>query len=237
MRPETSVIIPVRNGARFVGEAIASVLAQRRDGDEVLVIDDGSTDETPIVLAGFAHPALRTLSGGGRGVSAARNMGLAASCGAFIAFLDHDDIWPAGRQDALTMALQQDEDLDAVFGRIERRIEPGAPVTAESRVQGHHAPWLVGSGLFRRRLIERIGGFAEDMQQGEDLDFHQRLVEAGMRVRLCEVSGLVRRHHGTNTTNDQTLAEPLRLEVLRRKLARAKASPAGNRPAAKRPSD
>jgi glycosyltransferase involved in cell wall biosynthesis len=230
MKPETSVIIPVRNGARFVGEAIASVLAQLRDGDEVLVIDDCSTDETLAVLAGFSHAALRTLSGGGRGVSAARNRGLAESRGAFIAFLDHDDIWPAGRHAALTMALQREEDLDAAFGRIERRIEPGARITAESKVQGHHAPWLVGSGLFRRRLIERIAGFAEDMQQGEDLDSHQRLVEAGMRTRLCEVPGLVRRHHDANTTNDLTLAEPWRLDVLRRKLARGKASATTKRP-------
>jgi glycosyltransferase involved in cell wall biosynthesis len=242
MKPETSVIIPVRNGARFVGEALASVLGQLRDGDEVMVIDDGSTDETPVILAGLGHPALRLLSGGGRGVSAARNIGLASSRGAFIAFLDHDDIWPAGRHGALTTALKRDQDLDAAFGRIERRIEPGARITAESKVQGHHAPWLIGSGLFRRRLLERIGGFAEDMQQGEDLDFHQRLVEAEMRVRLCEIPGLVRRHHDTNTTNDQTMAEPWRLDVLRRKLARAKASPAAdqpdaNRPAAKQPSD
>ena len=67
MKPETSVIIPVRNGAQFVGEAIASVLAQLRDGDEVLVVDDGSTDETPAVLASVSHPAMRILSGGGRG--------------------------------------------------------------------------------------------------------------------------------------------------------------------------
>ena len=231
MKPETSVIIPVRDGARFVGEAITSVLAQLCDGDEVLVIDDGSRDKTPDILAGFDHPALRLLSGGGRGVSAARNKGFGASRGGFIAFLDHDDIWPAGRHDALITALRQDEDVDAAFGRIERRIEPGALITAESKVQGHHAPWLVGSGLFRRRLLERIGGFAEDMQQGEDLDFHQRLVEAGMRVGLCEVPGLVRRHHDTNTTNDRTLAEPWRLDVLRRKLARVKASPAAKRPA------
>ena len=230
MKPETSVVIPVRNGARFVGEAIASVLAQLRDGDEVLVIDDGATDETPVILADFRHAALRVLNGGGRGVSAARNTGLASARGAFIAFLDHDDIWPAGRHGALTMALSRDEYLDAAFGRIERRIEPGARITAESMVMGHHAPWLVGSGLFRRRLPERIGGFAEDMQQGEDLDFHQRLVEAGMRLSLCEVPGLVRRHHDTNTTNDLTQAEPWRLDVLRRKLARAKASPVGKRP-------
>jgi glycosyltransferase involved in cell wall biosynthesis len=225
MRPETSVIIPVRNGARFVAEAIASALEQLGDGDEVLAVDDGSTDETPAILAGFVHPSLRLLSSGGRGVSAARNMGFTASRGEFIAFLDHDDIWPAGRHGTLTMALRRDEDLEAAFGRIMRRFEPGARITAESKIQGHHALWLVGSGLFRRRLLERIDGFAEDMPMGEDFDFYLRLVEAGMRSRLCEVSGLVRRHHDANATNDLRQADSWRLDILRRKLARAKASP------------
>jgi len=224
MRPETSVIIPVRNGARFVAEAIASVRAQLGVGDEILAVDDGSTDETPVILGSFVHPRLRLLSGGGRGVSAARNMGFAASQGEFIAFLDHDDMWPAGRHGTLTMALRRNEDLDAAFGRIMRRFEPDARITAESKVQGHHAPWLVGSGLYRRRLLERIDGFAEDMPMGEDFDFHVRLLEAGMRSRLCEVSGLIRRHHDANATNDSTQADPWRLDVLRRKLARAKAS-------------
>jgi glycosyltransferase involved in cell wall biosynthesis len=225
MRPETSVIIPVRNGARFVAEAIASVLEQPGEHDEVLAVDDGSTDETPVILAGFVHPGLRLLSSGGRGVSAARNMGFTASRGEFIAFLDHDDMWPAGRHGTLRMALRRDEDLEAAFGRIMRRFEPGARITAEAKVQGHHALWLVGSGLFRRRLLERIDGFAEDMPMGEDFDFYLRLVEAGMRSRLCGVSGLVRRHHDANATNDLREANSWRLDILRRKLVRAKASP------------
>ena len=224
MKPETSVVIPVRNGARFIAEAIASVLGQLGGSDEILVVDDGSTDETPAILAGFAHSSLRLLSGGGRGVSAARNMGFAASQGEFIAFLDHDDMWPAGRHGKLMVALRREEDIDAAFGRITRRFEPGARITAESMVQDHHAFCLVGSGLFRRRLLDRIDGFAEDMPVGEDFDFYLRLVEAGMRSRLCEVYGLVRRHHDANTTNDPAQAVPWRLEVLRRKLARAKVS-------------
>jgi len=62
------------------------------------------------------------------------------------------------------------------------------------------------------------------MPMGEDLDFHLRLLEAGMRSRLCEVSGLVRRHHDANATNEDAQADPWRLNVLRRKLARAKTS-------------
>ena len=224
MKPETSVIIPVRNGAKFVTQAIASVLAQLPEDDEVVAVDDGSTDETPAILAGTGDRRLRLLSAGGRGVSAARNMGIAASRGAFIAFLDHDDLWPAGRHAALTMALCQDDGIGAAFGRIARRIEPGARPTAESRVLGHHAPWLVGSGLYRCEQLERIGGFAEDLAEGEDVDLHLRLLEAGMRLGLCEATSLIRRHHDANTSEESAEAESRRLDVLRRKLARQKAS-------------
>jgi glycosyltransferase involved in cell wall biosynthesis len=229
LKAGTSVVIPVRNGARFIAEAIGSVQAQLEPGDEILVVDDGSTDSTPRILAGISDPGLRVLAGGGRGVSAARNIGLAVARGSFIAFLDHDDIWPAGRHRMLLEVLNQDEKLDAAFGRILRRFEPGARVTAESKVEGHHAYWLVGSGLYRRRLLDRVGGFAEDMPMGEDFDFHARLVEAGMRSRLCEAHSLIRRHHDANTSNDHSRAVPWRLEFLRRKIARVRSS-AGVKP-------
>ena len=224
MNPETSVIIPVKNGARFVAEAISSALEQLRAGDEVLAVDDGSTDETPAILSSFSHPALRLISAGGHGISAARNMGFAASRGAFVAFLDHDDLWPAGRQATMLAAFRQDAGLEAAYGRILRRFEPGAQVTPESRIEGHHAGWLICSGLYRRGLLERIGGFAEGMQIGEDVDLYLRLMEAGMRFQLCEAPGLIRRHHDANTTNDLPRLEPSRLALLRRRLARTRMS-------------
>ncbi len=167
---------------------------------------------------------LTALEGGGKGVSAARNLGFAVSRGTFVAFLDHDDLWPAGRHRVLSGALRADDSLDAAFGRIQRRFEPGAPVTAESRMQDHHASYLVGSGLYRRRLIDQVGGFAEDMPRAEDLDFDQRLGEAGMHALFCEAYCLIRRHHDGNTTNDNAGAVTWRLQSLRRKLARAKAA-------------
>ncbi len=224
MNPQTSVIIPVKNGARYIGEAVASVLGQLGKGDEFFAVDDGSTDETLAILSRIAHPALHLISAGGRGISAARNMGFAASRGAFIAFLDHDDLWPAGRHAAMLASFQRDPDLDAVYGRIARRFEPGARITPESRIEGHHAGWLICSGLYRRDLLERNGGFAEDLQTGEDVDFYLRLMEAGMRFHLCDVPGLIRRHHDTNVTNDLAELEPSRLALLRRKLARTRAS-------------
>jgi glycosyltransferase involved in cell wall biosynthesis len=220
-QPETSVIIPVRNGARFVGEAIQSVCRQIGPGDEIIAVDDASTDATPEVLAAIGDPRLRILRGAGRGVSAARNLGLHAARGEFVAFLDHDDLWPPARHRALHDALLAQPARGASFGVVRVRFEPGAPETADVRgMDGKHIWWLVGSGLFRRALACKVGGFCEEMHLGEDGDFHLRLLEAGLERHLCDVESLVYRRHETNVTND---GEAVRLgvaDLLRRKLAR-----------------
>lgn len=108
MRPLVSVIIPAFNAAAWVGAALASVLAQTYQELEVLVVDDGSQDDTVSVVKGFTDPRVRLICQGNHGAAAARNRGLAEARGTFIQFLDADDLMGAekiGRQmDALRQA-------------------------------------------------------------------------------------------------------------------------------------
>lgn len=92
MDPLVSVVIPVHNRAAMVAEAIESVLAQTYASREVILVDDGSTDATPRVLAGYGA-ALRVVTTSRRGVSAARNSGVRAARGSLLALLDSDDLW------------------------------------------------------------------------------------------------------------------------------------------------
>jgi glycosyltransferase involved in cell wall biosynthesis len=219
--PQTSVVIPVRNGARFVGEAIASVRRQLGPHDEIIAVDDASTDATAAVLGAIGDARLRLLRGAGRGVSAARNLGLAAARGEFVAFLDHDDLWPPGRHPALRDALLAQPARGASFGKVRVQFEPNALPAADLRgMDGRHIWWLVGSGLFRRTLVSNVGGFCEDMPVGEDGDFHLRLVEAGLVPLLCETESLVYRRHEDNITNDSEAVRLGLADLLRRKLAR-----------------
>ena len=89
--PTVSVIVPVYNQCHYLGNAIGSALAQTYEDLEVVVVDDGSTDDTVLVTASFADPRVRYIRQENRGLSAARNTGIQHSRGAFLTFLDSDD--------------------------------------------------------------------------------------------------------------------------------------------------
>jgi GT2 family glycosyltransferase len=107
-----------------------------------------------------------------------------AAAGEFIAFLDHDDLWPAGRHRTMLQAMLDDPQLDAVFGRIRIRLDPGAIQWSWLRPQnGQHAPGLnLENALYRSAVLRRIGGFDESLRFGEDLDYFDRLRKGGNAV-------------------------------------------------------
>jgi glycosyltransferase involved in cell wall biosynthesis len=204
MRACTSVIMPVFNGAAFIKEAISSALPQLQDRDEIVVVDDGSTDNTRSVLRTIRDSRVKVLEGARRGVSAARNVGIAAARNELIAFLDCDDLWPQGRHKVMLAALIDDPSIDAVFGRIRIRFDQGVtPSPKYVAMDGQfNQDGSVCTGLFRRRIILRIGGFDERMRFAEDSDYQIRLREAGLKFGLCDIDSLIYRRHLTNSTND-----------------------------------
>ncbi len=226
----TSVIVPVRNGAAFVGEAVASALDQLEMDDEVIVVDDASTDATQAILSRIHDPRLQRFCCDCRGVSAARNVGLSAAKGGYVAFLDHDDVWPASRHAVMAGVLRENLSVDAVFGRMRVKFEAGAQHNQRmAAMDGRHVGVAsVGTGLFRRQIIERVNGFDESLHFGEDVDFYLRLTEAGMRVNLCDIDGLVYRRHASNTSNDLLSMERGMHDVLRRRIMRKRQAAAGN---------
>jgi glycosyltransferase involved in cell wall biosynthesis len=173
---------------------------------------------------GVADPRVCVLSTPRRGVSAARNIGLAAARGDLIAFLDHDDSWPMGRHEVMLRVLIENPAVDAVLGRMRIRFEPQTVPSAAYLAADGKFPQAgsVCCGLYRRRILDRIGGFAEDMRFGEDADYNMRLIEAGIRIELCEIDSLVYRRHGSNMTNDKKALRDGFFDMVRRKLARAR---------------
>lgn len=219
-----SVILPVYNGERFLAEAIDSVLAQTRPALELVAVDDGSTDASARMLADYAARDTRVvvLTQANAGVTAARNAGIAASHGEYIAFLDQDDRWTA---DALALhiaALAADPGLGYTLAHQVCFLEPGAEEPEWFRLQQLDAPvagYLPGALCARRSAFDRIGLFDERFTISSDADWFARARDAGIAMRLLPGATLQRRIHDVNQSRHaeviqqelfQLLAESIR---------------------------
>lgn len=178
-----SVVIPTWNRAEAVCRAVASVLAQTYPALDVVVVDDGSTDDTAERLAALADPRLRVLGHDRcRGVAAARNTGLAAARGDYLALLDSDDLWlPEKIARLLAFARRHGYQIcqnQEIWMRGGRRVNPGL---AQQKIGGAFfeaalARCLVSpsSVLFTREFCDTVGGFDESLPACEDYDLWLR---------------------------------------------------------------
>jgi glycosyltransferase involved in cell wall biosynthesis len=200
-RPLLSVIIPCYNAARFLREAVASVLSQRYAPLEILVADDGSTDATPEIAPSLA-PEVRYLRQDNRGPSSARNLALRQARGELIAFLDADDLWPEGKLELQVGRLLQDPALDVVSGRV-RYVELAGGQIPDLRFEGpdHALPGIhIGAAVYRRRAFNVVGSFDETLRYSEDHDWFLRAREAGLKILVLAEVTLIYRVHDSNMT-------------------------------------
>ncbi|AWD23185.1 glycosyltransferase family 2 protein [Fuscovulum blasticum] len=225
-----AVIVPTFNRAGLLVQALRSVLSQPVPGGVVvIVVDDGSTDETAAVLAAGADPRVRVIFQRNSGVSAARNTGLAAlpeEVG-FVTFLDSDDVFPAGRLAADLARLTAAPQAGYTYGRM-CYVDEISPETlrpaAGARTVTLHGIQL-GCGLYRRALIDRIGPFATDMTHGEDTDYLFRLYETGAAFVQHDDISLYYRRHTDNVTNQTDLNRRGFARALMRSMQRRRADP------------
>jgi len=217
-RPDCiSVILPVFNGALFLAEAITSVLTQTRPIDEILVIDDGSTDDSPAIAASFSR--VRVIQKEHSGIAPTQNRGLAESTGDWISFLDQDDRWQPGKTEAQVEFLRSRPELAGVFGRARRfrmtRPEAGSAYEIALDV----VPGLAkGAGLFHRRTFDQVGDFSTD-QTHDFIDWYARALNAGLTFAVQEDVVLERRLHFSNYGVTQRSDQRQRyLMALKRKL-------------------
>jgi glycosyltransferase involved in cell wall biosynthesis len=220
-----SVILPVRNGADFIEQAIASALQQLAADDEVVVVDNGSTDGTVSIVEALTDPRLRLIAERRPGPAAARNAGLAVANGALISFLDHDDYWPQGRNAGLLAALAADPNADAAYGRLRVLVEPGCDDQGFAVVDGTFAPAIgLHTYLFRREILDRAGRMDESMPLGSDADYVARLRQAGMKTAIYDGDASVYRRHNSNITLDVAAKRNGLFGVIARNLGRKRSA-------------
>ena len=197
-QPLVSVVTPVHNGARFLGEALESLFAQDHAPLESVVVDDGSTDGTAAVARRFPVTYLHQAN---RGAAAARNAGLAVARGPLVAFLDADDVLPRTKVSTQVRYLVAHPEVDCVLGRQEFRCEEGFEVPrwlARDPVYGEVGGVPLVSAMFRRPVLDALGGFDPAYRVSDDLDLFVRMRERGYRYEVLADLVLYRRIHGAN---------------------------------------
>jgi len=197
-----SVVIPVFNGAPYLGEAVESVLAQTHPPFEVIVVDDGSTDETLAVAARYSAP-VRVLTQPHAGAAAARNLGVDAALGDLLAFLDADDRWAPLKLERQAEMLRRTPHLDGALGYVRQlRAGPEWSATVSAVHNGLEAAtpgYVAGAMLVRRTAFLRVGLFRTHWRTGEFIDWFARADEAALQFGLVPEVVLWRRIHASNS--------------------------------------
>lgn len=216
-----SVVVPLYNHARYVADAVRSALAQGPVLREVVVVDDGSTDNSAEALLAACgdDPRLVLWSQPNRGAHAAINAGLLRATGEVLAVLNSDDVYAAGRLDRLVAALDADPGADLAATGLGFMDGDGSPIANpwyEEALAFHRASGDLGAALvngnfvmttsnlaFRRGLLDRIGLFAP-LRYAHDLDFLLRALAHGRRFALLLDEPLLSyRVHAANTIKEE----------------------------------
>jgi hypothetical protein len=184
---QVSVIIPAYNAAAFLQETIESVLSQTFTDWELLVVDDGSTDQTPDIVQHYqkVDSRIQLIRQANQGVSATRNSGVANSQGDYIAFLDADDQWLPQKLSAHLAHLAAKPEVGVSFGRVEifNSTRPAQYQVSSARLT-HLQPELflsenptttTSNWFIRRAVWDQVGGFCREMSYSEDLEWLLRV--------------------------------------------------------------
>jgi glycosyltransferase involved in cell wall biosynthesis len=233
MEALVSVVIPCYNGARFLREAIESVLTQNYPRVEVIVVNDGSTDNSAAIAA--EYPGVRCMHQRNAGVAAARNTGLRHSAGDYLVFLDADDRLLPGALKSNLDCLMKEPNCAFAFGDVQAVDVDGSPLplcsTSPHEGKEHYLSllynnyiWTPGAVMYRRGVLNALGGFDPRVASAADLELNLRI------TRKCQVIHnatmvLEYRKHPASMNQDHSVMLSDSISVLRRHMQWARQDP------------
>ncbi len=223
-----SVIIPVYNGARHLAAALESALAQTMPPGEILVVDDGSSDDSALIACSFGPP-VHLLRQPNCGPAAARNLGAQHASGNLLAFLDADDLWTPDKLARQMQVLAEHPDCKAVLGRVENFISPEMDerqhqILAKSAAQA--GKFHIGALLIRRDAFLSVGYFEHHRRHGEFIEWWARAQKLNLSYIVLPELVLRRRLHAHNLTRREQNGRMEYLSMLREQVAQRRQAPA-----------
>lgn len=225
-RELVSVIMAVRNGERFIAQAIESVLAQSYDSWEIVVVDGSSTDRSVEIAS--AYPRVRCQQQAERtGFAGAWNEGIAAAEGTLICFLDSDDLWEPSKLERQVEVLQRRPEVDYVITRARFLAEPGVRLPAGFRpalLASDHVANMPSALMIRCRALDAVGPFRTDLEVASDIDWFARAKDRPLTLATIPEVLVHKRVHDANFsyTHAPTGHSEI-LELLRRSVSRQRA--------------
>ncbi|MET4579152.1 glycosyltransferase family 2 protein [Ottowia thiooxydans] len=220
--PLVSIIITCFNRQTYIAQAIESALNQTMLHHEIIVIDDGSTDDSAKVVQAYGN-RVQYFHQHNQGASKAKNVGVERACGEYISFLDSDDFWPSDKLQIQLKHFTQSPAVDILHGYAQQFVD--ADLTPEEKAQLFCPPEpmaapVSGTLLVRKEVFKRVGGFREDLLVGIDIEWHLRAKSMGLRIETLPDILLHRRIHKTNSGATHRTARQQHLSILKEHLDR-----------------
>jgi glycosyltransferase involved in cell wall biosynthesis len=222
-----SVVIAACNAEAYIAEAIESVLCQTVPPDEVIVIDDGSTDGTRRILDGLGDRIV-TLTQANSGQASAVNKGLAMARGELIGFCDADDLWTPRKLELQLALLERDGGIEAAFGKVQQFVSPDVPEQHRARLKPavEIMPGeLKQCMLIHRAALDRAGPFDETLPATFFIAWLGRAKQGGLRTAHVDDIVVRRRLHLGNGGRINTDAQNLQTLMALRKAIKAQRPP------------
>lgn len=196
-----TVIIPVYNGERYLGEALKSVVAQTYRPIEIIVVDDGSTDGSADIVKSFVDSQILYFYQNNSGLSAARNQGTNLARGSFFAFLDADDVWLADKLTLQINTFKNNPNLDMIFGYVDQFYSPDLDVHVKTKMDYDNKimpGYSAGTMLIKQKSFVRAGPFTTNWRVGQFVDWYFKAVDKGLKSLMLPKVVMKRRIHNTN---------------------------------------
>ncbi|MCU0517013.1 MAG: glycosyltransferase [Oscillatoria sp. Prado101] len=221
-KPLVSVIMVVKNGERFLAEAIESILSQTYEPYEIIVVDGQSTDSTEKIAK--SYKPVRYIRQTGQGVADAYNVGIDAARGEFVAFLSHDDLWAPNKLSVQVDYLLSQPEIQYTVAKAKFFLEEGysiPPGFKPELLEGDRVSRIMETLVARKTLFEKIGQFNPNLRTAEDVDWFARAKDKNILMAVIPEVLLYKRIHDANISlSDIKLNNDLLLNILKQSIDR-----------------
>jgi len=214
-------VIPVYNGERYLASALQSVFGQDYHPFEVIVVDDGSVDGSADIARSYKE--IQYMHQRNQGVGVARNVGIAAARGQFIAFLDQDDLWATNKLSVQVEYLLQRPEVGYVLAGQRLFLEPGTsrpPWLKRELLLKDHTGFVPGTLVVRKTIFEQTGVFDSSYRNGSDAEWLFRAKDLGIAAGILPEVLLYKRIHGSNQSHETEMSKAEIFQALKASLDR-----------------